>query len=438
VHLLPPCAKIIYRRLLAHKEQQMRLQTILNSCQKFKSFVYQEATFKDSGDNKHLCITLIPRKNSKGICSGCNKPAGCYDHLPERQFEFVPLWGFSVYFCYRMRRVNCMDCGVKVESVPWSDGKQTMTKTMMQFLANWAKKLSWQETARSFNTSWHKVFNSVKQVVDWGLENRTLDNVVSIGVDEVAWKKGHKYLTLVYQIDTHCIRLLWIGQERTVKTLLRFFRMFGKENAARLQHICSDMWKAYLKVIKKKAPQALHILDRFHIVAKINKAIDEVRANEHRKMQKDGYEPILTKSRWCLLKRKENLTDKQEVTLNELVKYNLQSVRAYLLKEDFHGFWEYVSPAWAGKFLDRWCTSVMRSKIEPMKKVAKTIRKHKPLILNWFKAKKMFSSGIVEGLNNKVKVVTKKAYGFREFSCIEVALYHQLGKLPEPPMTHRF
>jgi transposase len=325
-----------------------------------------------------------------------------------------------------------------VESVPWPDGKQTMTKTMMQFLASWAKKLSWLETARSFNTSWHKVFNSVKHVVDWGLENRTLDNVLSIGIDEIAWKKGHKYLTLVYQIDTHCIRLLWIGKERTVKTLLGFFRMFGKENTARLQHICSDMWKAYLKVIKKKAPQALHILDRFHIVAKINKAIDEVRANEHRKMQKDGYEPILTKSRWCLLKRKENLTDKQEATLNELVKYNLQSIRAYLLKEDFHGFWEYVSPAWAGKFLDRWCTRVMRSKIEPMKKVAKTIRKHKPLILNWFKAKKMFSSGIVEGLNNKVKVVTKKAYGFREFSCIEVALYHQLGKLPEPPMTHRF
>lgn len=109
-----------------------------------------------------------------------------------------------------------------------------------------------------------------------------------------------------------------------------------------------------------------------------------------------------------------------------------------MLKEDFHGFWEYVSPAWAGKFLDRWCSRVARSKLEPMKKVGKTIQKHKPLILNWFKAKKAFSSGIVEGLNNKVKVVTKKAYGFREFHCIEIALYHQLGKLPEPPMIHRF
>ncbi len=108
------------------------------------------------------------------------------------------------------------------------------------------------------------------------------------------------------------------------------------------------------------------------------------------------------------------------------------------MKEDFDGFWDYVSPAWAGKFLDRWCTRVMRSKLEPMKKVAKTIRAHKPLILNWFKAKKAVSSGVVEGFNNKAKVTTKKAYGFRTYRAAEIALYHALGKLPTPPMTHRF
>jgi len=170
----------------------------------------------------------------------------------------------------------------------------------------------------------------------------------------------------------------------------------------------------------------------------LNKALDEVRAGEHRQLKNDGFEPVLKKSRWCLLKRQENLTSKQEAKLKDLLRYNLKSVRAYLLKEDFHGFWDYISPCWAGKYLDRWCTRAMRSRIEPMKKVARTIRRHKPLILNWFKAKKAFSSGIVEGLNNKVKVATRKAYGFREYNCIEIALYHQLGKLPEPPWTHRF
>jgi transposase len=198
------------------------------------------------------------------------------------------------------------------------------------------------------------------------------------------------------------------------------------------------MWKGYLKVIRKKAGQAVHILDRFHVVAKLNKALDEIRAGEHRQMKKDGYEPVLKKARWCLLKRPENLTEKQETKLAELLRYNLKSVRAYLLKEDFQGFWEYVSPAWAEKYVDRWCTRVMRSKLEPMKKVAKTIRAHKPLILNWFKAKKAFSSGVVEGLNNKAKVTTRTAYGFRTYRAAEIALYHALGKLPTPPMTHRF
>ena len=417
----------------------MRLQTILNSVQKFKSFIYQKEELVLRGKKiDSIRVTLVARKNSKGLCSGCKRPAGCYDHLPEREFEFVPLWGITVLFCYRMRRVNCPDCGVKVESVPWANGKETMTKAMMQFLANWAKKLSWQETARTFNTSWAKVFSAVKYVVDWGLSRRDFKDVESIGVDEIAWKKGHKYLTLVYQIDQGMTRLLWIGKERTAETFRGFFKVFGKENTAKLRHICSDMWRPYLDVIKEKAPQALHILDRFHIVAKVNKAIDEIRATEARKMQADGYEPILKKSRWCLLKRKENLTKQQEAKLKDLVQYNLKSVRAYLLKEDFNGFWEYTTAAWAGKFLDRWCTRVMRSKLEPMKKVAKTIRRHKPLILNWFKAKKAFSSGIVEGLNNKTKVVTRKAYGFRTFSCIETALYHQVGRLPEPEVTHRF
>ena len=416
----------------------MRVETILNNCQKFKSFIYRNVKWVNHDGGKCLEVLVLPRRNGKAICSCCGIPAALYDKQEVRRFEFVPLWGYRVFFVYQMRRVYCQRCGVKIEAVPWSTGKQTLTKSYMLFLAEWAKKLSWQETARSFKTSWQKVFKSVQYVVEWGLEHRDTSNVRSIGIDEVAWQRGHKYLTLAYQIDRDCIRLLWIGKDRTVKTLLRFFRQFGTVWSSRLQHICSDMWRPYLKVIKKKAPQAMNILDRFHIVAKLNKAIDEIRAGEYRKMEKDGYEPLLKHSRWCLLKRKENLTEKQEVKLKDLLQYNLKSVRAYLLKEDFNGFWNYVSASWAGKFLDRWCTRTMRSKIEPMKKVAKTLRKHKPLILNWFRAKKAFSSGIVEGLNNNVKLATKKAYGFRSLECVQIALYHQLGRLPRPPTAHRF
>ena len=201
-------------------------------------------------------------------------------------------------------------------------------------------------------------------------------------LNNVQWQRGHKYLTLVYQIDAGRKRLLWIGRSRTAKTFLQFFRMLGKRRTSRLKFVCSDMWKAYLKVIAKKAPQAIHVLDRFHIMQTMNKAIDKVRADEARQMKADGYEEILKHSRWCLLKRPENMTDKQTVKLSELLKYNLRSVRSYLLKEDFDRFWKYVSPIWAGKFLDQWCTRTMRSKIEPMKNVAKTLRNHRELILN--------------------------------------------------------
>jgi transposase len=242
----------------------------------------------------------------------------------------------------------------------------------------------------------------------------------------------------VYQIDSGCKRLLWIGKDRTAKTFGGFFQMLGPERSARIRFVCSDMWKAFLKVIKKKAPGAIHILDRYHIMAMINKAIDKIRTGETKRLKSDGHEPVLKHSRWIWLKRVWNLTNNQNVKLRQLLKYNLQTVRAYLLKEDFHRFWEYRSGGWAKKYFRNWCTRVMRSKLEPLKKVVGTLRRHEPLILNWFRAKGTMSSGVVEGLNYNVKLSMRKAYGYRTFEGAEVSLYHRLGKLPEPELLHRF
>ncbi len=279
---------------------------------------------------------------------------------------------------------------------------------------------------------------AVKYVVEWGLKHRDMTGITAIGVDEISVRKGHKYITLVYQINEHCKRLLWIGEGRDVRTLVRFFHDFGVQRRKQIEYVCSDMWKPYLKVIKSRIPQAIHILDRFHIMQKINKSIDEVRAAEYRELKATGQEPVLKHSRWCLLKRKENLTKKQEAKLKDLLRYNIKSVKAYLLKEDFQGLWQYVSPSWAGKFIDRWTEQVMRSRIEPMKKSAKMVRNHKPLILNWFKAKGAVSTGVVEGMNNRIKVTVKKSYGFKTSEIMKLALYHELGKLPVPDLTHRF
>ena len=315
----------------------MQLKTILNRIQKHRSFVYGDVAFEEGEDQLALEITIKPRANSLAICSGCGVPAPGYDTLPFRLFEFVPLWGILVFFVYAMRRVSCPRCGVKVEVVPWADGKERMTTTYAWFLAGWAKKLSWTEVARTFHTSWDTVFRAVDMAVEWGRAHMDMTGITAIGVDEIAYQKGHKYLTLVYQINEGCKRLLWVGEKRTETTILAFFGWLTPERSRQLKFVCSDMWKPYLKVIAKKAAGAIHVLDRFHIMAHMNKAIDKVRAAEVKELKAGGYEPVLTNARWCLLKRPENRTEKQEVKLADILRYNLRSVRSYLLREDFQG-----------------------------------------------------------------------------------------------------
>ena len=223
----------------------MELTTILNLCHHHRGFVYYHARF--GSDKKSVEVNVRPRAGSAAVCSGCHKPAPGYDHLPERRFEFIPVWGFLVFFLYSMRRVQCRHCGVVVvEEVPWSDGKHQLTKAYMLFLARWARKLSWQETAEAFHTSWEKVCFAVEYVVGWGLEHRTLEPIRAIGVDEIQYAKGHKYLTLVYQIDQGIIRLLWVGRERTIASFQEFFTLIGKELAAQIEfvaRICgSPIW----------------------------------------------------------------------------------------------------------------------------------------------------------------------------------------------------
>jgi transposase len=414
------------------------IKTILNRIQKYPGFSYAAFRLLGTVERLRLEIDVQARRGSRGRCSGCRKRRPGYDHLPPRHFAFVPLWGIPVVFVYGMRRVKCPKCGIKVETVPWAKGKSHLTTTYAWFLAGWAKRMSWSDVAAAFRTTWDNVFRSVEMAVEWGLAHRSLDGIESLGIDELYWSRRQQFLTLVYQIDEGSRRLLWIGEKRKAKTLLGFFRWFGIERSRALRFICSDMWKPYLRVVAKKAGQAIHVLDRFHIASHLSKAIDEVRAKEAKDLTARRRLPLLKNTRWLLLKRPENLSTKQEISLVELLQHNLRSVRAYILKEDLQAFWGYRSAHWAGIFLDRWCTRVMRSRLEPMKRVARMLRSHRPLILNWFRARGQLSIGAVEGLNGKARVLTKRAYGFRTYRGVKVALYHGLGQLPAPITTHRF
>ena len=418
----------------------MRIVTVLNVMNPLKGFVYDKVDYEGEKGEKPALIKVEVRedKRIRGRCGKCGEPGPCYDHLPRRAYEFVPLWSIPVVLFYARRRIQCPRCGVRAERLDWALGKSPVTVALSWFLALWAREMSWHKAAMRFRVSWHTVHCAVKHAVEWGLAHRDVSGVTAIGVDEIAYGHGQNYLTLVYQLDHGKRRLLWIGKDRTEKTLDGFFDHFGQVFSNGLQYVCSDMWKPYLKVIAARAVNALNILDRFHIMMHMSKAVDEVRRDETRRLRENKREAVLSKSRWCFLKRPENLTEKQEVRLRDLLAMNLRTVRAYLLKESFQQFWEYVRPSWAGWYLDAWCRSAMRSRLEPFKKFVKMMRTHRALILNWFEANKTLNSGIVEGMNNKARTRIKMAYGYRKVQTLITALFHQMGELPMPDYAHRF
>jgi len=420
---------------------QVEVKTILNRIQHFVGFVYQSIQLRGSGGTLRLEVRLEAHRGIRGKCASCMQPAPGYDRLEERRWLFVPLWGIRVHFFYAPRRVQCPEHGVGVEHIPWSQGKRPVTTAMMGFLARWARRLSWRETARTFQTRWEAVYHSVAWFVEWGLAHRQLEAVRSLGVDEIHWgqgKRANQFLTVIYQIDGHCRRLLWVGRRRTQATLRRGLAALGPAVVSGLRFVCSDMWQPYLAVMAQQAGQALHILDRFHITQHLNQAVDKVRRAESTRLHGKPLAAKLKKMRWKLLRRGSRVRGQARIKLHGLLASKLATGRAWDLKECFDYFWHYKSIYWAGGFLDYWTERAMRSRLEPMKKVARMMRKHEPLLLNWFKAKGQVSSGVVEGLNNKIRVVTRRSYGFRTFKAMEIALYHNLGKLPEPESTHRF
>jgi transposase len=191
---------------------------------------------------------------------------------------------------------------------------------------------------------------------------------------------------------------------------------------------------------ESQAGHALHVLDRFHITMHMNQAVDEVRRAESTRLRANNKDQAkrLKNMRWSLLRKGSRVRGHAREKLNALLASKLATARAWELKEVFQHFWTYTSPLWASAFLDYWCQRAMRSRLEPIKKVARMLRAHEDLLMNWFRAKGEISSSPVEGLNNKIRVVTRRSFGFRTYKAMEMALFHTLGRLPEPESTHKF
>jgi transposase len=230
---------------------------------------------KDSG----IVVTIEPDLRYHPRCGVCGHPGDYRDTLPERSFRHVPLWGIDVHLVYSPCRVRCSSCGgIHVERIPWAAGKRRFTKALAVTIAIWARQLTWHQVSLLFGCSWGTVAAAVDYAVSYGLARRDLSEVTHIGIDEISRQKGHVYLTNVYNLKTGT--LIWSNEGRSTESLDAFFTFFGEERTKQLKGICCDMWPAFIKAVKAKAPQATLVFDKFHIVKKITEAVDTVRRQE--------------------------------------------------------------------------------------------------------------------------------------------------------------
>jgi len=381
----------------------------------------------------HVVVDLDVVRRRHLPCSGCGTFGKVRDRLAQRRWRHVPLWGIPCVLRYRPARVRCEACGITVEAIPGSAGKSPIAQPLIVALATWSRLLAWDVVARLFGVRWSTVYQAVESAVEHGLARRDLSGVVIIGIDELSRRKQHVYHTNVYDLSTK--RLLWSGEGRSEKTLEDFFAWFGAEKAAKLQGICCDMWAPYVEVIKTHASQATLVFDRFHVVSKLLLAVDKVRTAEHKAIRA-RYPKLLAKARYIFLKNPENLTDWERVRLRDLERWNLRTVRAYLLKSMFNRLWSFKRKAWARRFLERWFWWATHSRLKPLRDFAWTMRRHVEGILAWFDLR--IDNGAVEAMNNNAKAISHRARGYRTAKAFTTSMLHCLGGLQLPEVVHRF
>jgi len=351
-----------------------------------------------------------------------------HDIRKGRTWRDLSMRKLPLKLCYRPRRLECPRCGVRVEDFPWAEPWARVTTALSNAVAVLARELSWQGTARQYGLNWKSVATIVKRAVQYGLKHRTRPPVHVIGIDEVSRRKGQVYLTVVYDLERRI--LLWVGEDRTAEAVKKFFiAEMGRRRCRTLQVVCMDMWAPYANLVREHAVNAQILFDRFHIVKHLNEAVDAARRELWRQLTSKE-RASFKGTRWLLLKNPWNLNSDQKERLSTLVRWNTPLVRAWYLKESFQLFWDYKQPWRARQHLVKWMNSAMRSKLEPFKRFVRMLRSHLDGILAWTKTR--ISNGAVEGMNNKIKSISHRSFGFRGAKNFIAAIYHCCARLPLP------
>ena len=359
---------------------------------------------------KGLMIELI-RKERRYFCRCGREFETCYDGRERsvRDLSFG-IWKRS-YLVFWQVRVNCSDCGIVTESLEWVAPRVGYTKRLAAAVAFSCREIrSLTSVAKQYDLHRHTVKAMDKAALEDELPQVGECSPKHIGVDEFSIRRHHSYATVVADLKDRSV--LYVGVDRTKESLSFFYQTLGHEKCERIEAVATDMWPAYREATREHCPNAVIVYDPFHIIASYGReVVDKVRAQERKRAT--GLELEYIKgSRYLLLKNRNNLSPSRDepARLSELLRLNRHLNTVYTLKDDLKQFWRYRSEAWARKWFDAWYGRAIRSRIEPLKRFAKKLKKHLDGILAY--CRHPIHTGFIEGINNKIKVIKRVAFGF--------------------------
>jgi len=372
------------------------------------------------GGNNHGCLRRSegtryhPRSPlKKTVCGTCGKVhSGWYDRKVRRVRD-LSCADTRIYLDIEVRRVQCRSCGkVKRERLDFLADNPLYTKRFAWFVGRRCRQSTVKDVARELNLDWHTVKELDKQYMRIQLERAGTPGPKVVGIDEISIRKGHTYRIVVSDLVRG--RPLWFGgQDRSEASMDQFYDWLGKKKAHGIRLAVMDMWKPFGHSTRKQAPQAAILFDKFHVLRHLGAALDAVRKSEYARLAGQDRRYIKGQ-KYTLLSNRENLTLDGRQALKRLLAANKRLNTAYLLKESFGQLWSYKSEAWARKFFENWKTGLQWQRLKPYEKFAEMIERHWDGIAAFCKVENKVSLGFVEGVNNKIRVIQRRAYGLKD------------------------
>ncbi len=376
--------------------------------------------FEFSANRQVLVLDVKPTTRTQ-YCAACLRPcAQEYDHR-ERTWRHTDLGETRVQLRYRLARVDCERCGPTTELVPWAAHTAWHTYDFENLVAYKAQGTDATRVAKDMRISWDTVGKIVSRVVDRlrAAGDDLLDDLASIGLDDLSYRKGHQYISIV--VDHVRERIVWAGEGRTGETVEAFFAALGPERAAKLEHVSIDMSATYEAAIKKHAPKAKIVFDRFHVQRLAHDALDEVRREVMRELKGTPEGKAIKRMRWALQRNEVNHTPKDKERISTVMETNEPIFRAYMLKTMLVWVLSTGTIRGARRKLENWIAWAVRSRLKPFVRVGTTIRKHLEGVLAYVRTG--ISNGRSEGMNRKARVVTSRAFGFHSATPLIASLY---------------